>query len=470
VQTIAYGALLLWPVVALGLFMLLPAGRATIWTLLAGYLLLPISTAFDYSGVPALDKSSIPSLVALFLALLVARKGEFRWPRSKTVNLLMLLYCLVPFFTGINNSDPIVIGSVTLPALGFWEGLSNAVGNAIEVIPFVLGAALLSNDRAHRELLWAFVVAGLAYSLPILFELRMSPILQGKIYGVSQIGYFLQQMRGGGFRSMVFLGHGLLVSTFLAMALIAAIGLWRMRVTLFSLPMILFVLYLAGVLVLNKSVAAVALVVLLAPALIFLRSRQFISIAFALSLVIISYPLVRSANILPLQSVAESIRPFAPDRAESMRFRLDNEDLLLNRASQKPFFGWGSYGRNRVIVVTTWGATTDVSVTDGTWVIMIGIYGWLGYLTCFGLLTYPFWHAFRMRKMGLPVATVSLAAMLILNLLDLVPNSSLRPITWLIAGALAGMSAASLHLAPRARRGVPGARQVPSFQKPAAQT
>jgi hypothetical protein len=57
-----------------------------------------------------------------------------------------------------------------------------------------------------------------------------------------------------------------------------------------------------------------------------------------------------------------------------------------------------------------------------------------------------------------------------LNLLDLVPNSSLRPITWLIAGALAGMSAASLHLAPRARRGVPGARQVPSFQEPAAQT
>jgi hypothetical protein len=448
---IAYGALIAWPVVALALYLSLPAGRATIWTLLGGYLLLPVITNFDFPGIPPLDKTTIPSLAALILAPLFARHGEFRWPKSRTVNLLMLVYVLVPFATGFTNGEPITIGATTLPSIGFRESLSASIGNMLEIVPFLLGASLLGSERGHRQLLIAFVTAALFYSLPILAEIRLSPILQGWVYGVGQAEMFLQQIRSGGFRSMVFLGHGLLVSTFCAMAVIGAIGLWRMRLNLFAIPASLIAVYLAIILLLNKSAGSVLIVLVLAPLLIFLRSRQFLGVAFALAVLIVSYPAVRGANIMPLTSIVQIIGMVSPERAHSLDFRLRNEEMLLNRAERKPLFGWGSYGRNRVIVTTAWGTTADVSVTDGSWIIVIGTAGWIGYIACFGLLAYPFWRGFRLRRVGLPLASITLLAMHLLNLLDLIPNSSLRPITWLLAGSLVGMTVASLGVVPGRR-------------------
>lgn len=452
---IALAALILWPVVALFLYMSMPVGRATIWTILGGYLLLPIMTSFDFPGIPSLDKSSIPSLAAMCLAPMLARGREFRWPRSNAVNLLMLLYVLTPFGTMLNNGAPIIIGTLTLPGLGVKESFSAAAANAIEIIPFVLGASLLNTEKGHRDILKAFVLASLFYSILMLFEIRFSPILQGRIYGISNVGAFLQQIRDGGFRSMVFLGHGLLVSTFCATALLAAIGLWRMRISLLGLPAPLIIFYLAVILALNKSVGAVLLILLLAPLFLFLRSKRFLEFAAVLALIVFIYPAVRSADILPMREMVPRIRQLSEARAHSFEFRLNNEELLLGRAEQKPFFGWGSYGRNRVLVQLDGGDTRDVSVTDGTWIITLGIFGWVGYVARFGLLTYPFLRAYRLRRYSLPTATMALLAMHLLNLLDLIPNSSLRPITWLAAGALASMSLASLGVPGRLRRPVP---------------
>ncbi len=437
---IAQGSLILWPLVALALYATLPAGRATIWTLLAGYLLLPVGVDFDFPGVPALDKSSIPNAAALILAPMMARSGEFRWPKSKVINSLMLVWVLVPFATAFTNREAIVIGSLVMPGLGFREGLSGAVGNLLTLAPFVLGAALLAHEKGHRQLLMAFVIAALAYSVPILMEIRLSPFLQGMVYGISNVEMWLQQMRFGGFRSMMFLGHGLLVSTFLSLALVAAVGLWRMRIILFGIPMSLITLYLAIVLVLNKSVGAVVLVALVAPVFMSLSSRRFLTVTAAIALIIIAYPAVRGANLLPLNQIASAANALSPERAQSLDFRLRNEEMLLDRAEKKPLFGWGSYGRNRVIIVTSWGSTQDISVTDGTWVIIIGPAGWLGYVLYFGLLTIPFRRAFQLRRAGLPLATVTLVALHLVNVIDLIPNSSLTPMTWLVAGALANMS------------------------------
>ncbi|MBN8820106.1 MAG: hypothetical protein J0I80_15445 [Sphingomonas sp.] len=437
---IAQAALLIWPIVSLIMFMMMPAWRATIWTILGGYLLLPISTAFDFPGIPPLDKMSIPNLVALALAPIMARSGEFQWPRSRTVNCLILAYVLLPFATAYTNPEPIYIGRVVLPGLGFREGLSAAIGNALEVVPFLLGAAMLGTAARHRELLLALVVAALAYSLPILAEVRLSPFLQSWVYGVNDAGAFLQQMRSGGFRSMVFLGHGLLVSTFLAMALVSAAGLARTRVRVFSLPMGAITAYLAILLLLNKSVGAVVLAAVLIPALLFLRSRRFLTVALALAMLVFVYPIVRGAGLVPIETVTQAAASISQERAESLQFRLDNERILLDRADKKPLFGWGAYGRNRIVVLTDWGETRDVSVTDGSWIILLGIGGWIGYLACFGLLCYPALRAFRYRRLDVPIVSLTLLAAHILNILDLLPNSSLQPVTWLIAGALASMS------------------------------
>lgn len=465
---IAYGALLLWPLVSLALYMMLPAGRATIWTVLAGYLILPVGLSFDFPGVPPMDKGIIPNLCALILAPLMARRGEFRWPRSVTVNVLLLVLVLSPFATALTNGDPISIGPLNLPGLGFREGLASAVGTALQAVPFVLGAALLGSERGHRDVLIALVLAALVYSLPMLAEIRLSPFLQARLYGISQEGAFAQQVRGSGFRSMMFLGHGLLVSTFIAMALLAAIGLARMRARPLGLPMVAVAVYLAVLLLLNKSLGPAIFAIMLGLPLLFMQQRRALTLALGIALLLVTYPAVRAANVLPLGAVADAISMVSAERAESFEFRLRNEDILLARAEQRPLFGWGSFGRNRVIVATNYGTASDSSVTDGTWVIAMGASGWAGYIALFGLLTYPFWRAFRLRRSHVSIATVTLLATHLLNVIDLIPNSSLRPITWLIAGSLAGMVAMRQVAASNGATS-PGRRQPARVRAPALQ-
>lgn len=437
---IAYGALIAWPLVALVLFLTMPAGRAAIITTLWAYLLLPVSTEFNFPMVPALDKTSIPSLTTFVLALAFAGRGEWRWPRNPLITLLMLIFVFSPILTGFANREPIIIGMGAMRGLSFYDSISACSGQALLLLPFLVGFCMLGNERHHRDLLTYLVMAALIYSLPILLEIRLSPFLQTRIYHVIDVGYFLQQMRDGGFRSMVFLGHGLLVSAFLSLAIIAAVGRWRMRAKLWGLPPVAIVAYLVVVLILNKSLGALLLVLVVAPLLYFLRPRRMITVGLALSSLLLLYPAARSVHALPLQAFSNAIASIDQNRAGSFEFRLTNEEELLGRAMQKPTLGWGGFGRNRLHEVIG-DSYKSVSTTDGFWIIIIGTWGWLGYIATFGLLCYPFWRAFRLRKIGVSLASVTLLAVLLANLLDLIPNNSLRPFSWLIAGALASMTA-----------------------------
>ena len=440
-NAIASGALLAWPVVTLVLFLTLSTPRAIVASLVGAYLVLPYSVGFDVKGIPALDKSSIPNIATFLIALCLAPTGAFRWPRSFWFNLLLIVYVLSPALTAISNADAISIGTVMLPGMTLNDAISGVVGNAIAVMPMIVGVAMLGSERAHRDLLWIFVIAALAYSAPILLEVAKGPYLQAVIYRVDPGGWYEQQIRNGGFRAIVFIGHGLLVSTFLGLALLAAAGLWRDKKRIMGVPAVLCAAWIFLILILNKSAGALITVILIAPLLILLPARRFIKLALAAGLILVTYPAMRAAGWIPVETIRTAASSISKDRAGSLDFRLRNEDVLLDRANQRPLFGWGGYKRNRVFVVTSWGATTDVTETDGTWIITLGSYGWTGYLSLFGLLCYPFLHIYRLRRAGLAPATVALLAMLLFNLLDLIPNSSLRPITWLIAGALAGFTA-----------------------------
>lgn len=434
---IAQAALLAWPVLTLALFLTLSTQRAIIWSLVGAYLLLPISVGFDFPGVPGLDKSSIPNLATFLIALGLARGASFRWPRSPIVNLLMLAYVVGPILTSLGNRDPIVIGDVYMPALTLYDALSACAGHVITLMPFLLGAAFLRDEKGHRELLLIFAIAALAYTVPILMEVAKGPFLQFKIYGVEFGGYYIQQVRGDGFRAVVFLGHGLLVSAFLAMAILAVLGFWKARQPVWGIPALLCALYLLAILVLNKSAGALIFALMLGLPLMLLKPRRFLGLAVALALVVSVYPALRASGLVPVQRIHDIAASYSQDRAHSLSVRLFNEDLLLDRARERPLFGWGGYNRNRVFIAEEWG-TKDITITDGTWIITMGMYGWLGYIALFGLLCYPFLHLFRLRRQAVSPFTVALAAMLLFNLLDLIPNSSLRPLTWFIAGALAG--------------------------------
>ncbi len=454
-------ALLAWPLVTLALFLTLSNSRAIAASLLGAYLLLPSGVGYDFPGVPSLDKFSISSVAAFVMAMGTAR--GFKWPRSMPVNLLMVAHVFGPLLTGLTNRDPITIGTIQFSEISFYTDMSTMASRAIELMPFILGAGLMRTEKAHRDLLLLFVLGALAYSVPILLEVVKGPYLLQVIYGVDPGSYYIQQMRGGGFRAMVFLGHGLLVATYLCMAILAAIGLWRSKQAVWILPALLCAIYLFGVLALNKSVGAILLAVLFVPLLAILPPRRFLLVALAFAVMVVTYPVLRANHLVPVEAALSMASSYSEDRSNSLRIRLTNEDMLLNRAQERPAFGWGSFGRNRIWVTTEWGETKDVSITDGTWIIVMGTSGWLGYLSLFGLLCYPFFHLFRMRRQHVSPASAALAAMLLVNLLDLIPNSSLRPVTWLVAGALAGFAVTRARAPQRsAPAGMGGPKAMPA--------
>lgn len=445
---IAKIALMAWPLVSLILFMVMTPQRALIWTLLGGYLLLPANfILIDLPGVPEFDKTLIPSMAALLLAPLMARTGEFRWPKGTVLNLLMLVWIFVPFITMLHNPEPLIAGTNYRPGLSWWDALSACLRHFLELVPFILGAGLLANEKGHSELIKIFVLAAVFYSVPILAEIRLSPFIQRSVYGIQDAEYFLQQLRAGGFRAMVFLGHGLLIGVFMAIATVGAFHLWRTKTPTLAIPPLLVALFLFVVLVLNKALGSVLLVLVLIPMMLYLSQRRFLTSAFVIAVMLTLYPMVRAADVLPLKSFISAVEGVAPERAESFAFRVQNEDLLLHRAFEKPFFGWGGRGRGRVIVANNWGTSSDLAVTDGTWIVILGQYGWVGYCAYFGILTYPLWRGLKMRRAAVPPATIALSTMLLVGLIDLIPNASLGPMTWLIAGAIANLSLARRRVA-----------------------
>ena len=62
---------------------------------------------------------------------------------------------------------------------------------------------------------------------------------------------------------------------------------------------------------------------------------------------------------------------------------------MMDRASQRIWFGWGRFGRSRIF--DEWGS--DVSVTDGRWTITLGQFGLFGFVAEFGLLALTVFRA-----------------------------------------------------------------------------
>ena len=101
------------------------------------------------------------------------------------------------------------------------------------------------------------VVAGLIYSVPALWEMRMSPMLHQNIYGFQSRTDWLQNIRAGGYRPTIFMGHGLVVGFFMFLCTTAAVALHKAgRRTMLSMPLAGIVGFMFLMLLLCKAAAA----------------------------------------------------------------------------------------------------------------------------------------------------------------------------------------------------------------------
>ncbi|MCP4618199.1 MAG: hypothetical protein GY844_17410 [Bradyrhizobium sp.] len=452
-------ALLAWPLVALWLYRVRPIGEATIWTILGGYLLLPAGWGIKLPMIPPIDKASIPCVSAFIICLLMRGRNTLAaWRHFGLIEAAALVYVCSPIVTALLNGDDIRGRGAVLPGVGLYDGLSTVEYQLLQILPLVLARQFLRSPRDTELLLRAFVIAGLVYSLPMLLEIRLSPQLHNWIYGYFPHS-FLQQIRAGGFRPVVFLGHGLLIAFMAMISIVASASLWRSRTRIVRmLPPVVVTIYLSGVLILCKSVGAVVYTAFLLPLVRFASARLQLRVAAMLAIAALLYPTLRAADLVPTESLLSLSASFSDERAESLATRFYNEKLLLDHASERFWFGWGRFGRNRIIDLET---GKEESISDGLWILTMGQLGYVGFLAQFGLWALIVFRAVgAARRIADPISRNRLAALaliLAVYIVDQLPNAPVSPLMWLIAGALLGRAEDAARARPRFRRSSPPA-------------
>ncbi|MCF3972237.1 hypothetical protein [Paracoccus salsus] len=428
----------IWPFVTLAMYLRMPTSAAVIWSILAGYLLLPAATVLDLPGLPGLSKYSIPPLFGYIFASALLGRLVPLMPKTTSGRILAWLVLLGPLLTVATNGDPILINSqTTLPALRPYDAASVMIGQLGFLCIWALAREFLNDRNAVRHLATALVISFLWYSLPMLYEVRMSPQLHILIYGFFQHD-FLQMMRQGGFRPIVFLEHGLWIAILTSMSAMLAVVLAREAGPDMKNRWYGAAIYLLIVLVLCKSMAALLYALLLIPALLFASGRRLAQIAMLLAFLVMSYPVLRTFDVIPTDRLVEMAGRISDERAQSLKFRFDNEDALLRHAMQRPLFGWGGWGRSTIHDAAT---GEPISTADGLWVIAIGYAGFAGFIGQFGLLALPILllgRAHRAAGREVSVLAGGVAVVLAANLIDLLPNATITPLTWLFSGAMLG--------------------------------
>jgi hypothetical protein len=465
--TTAAAALLLWPIVALILYQTRPAVQATLWTILGAQLLLPVDAALKIPGVPQFDKAAIGNLAAL-AGCLVFAKGKLRlFPKFGIVEALLFAFIFSPFVTSVLNGDVVDLNNGAIPSLGYYDGLSAVANQCLILIPYILGRSFFGREDTTGQVLSTFVTAGLFYSIPLLFEIRFSPQLHGWVYGYFPSEWY-QEVRDGGFRPVVFMGHGITASVFTMATVVAAAAIWRTQPRFGALPSGPVFGYLAAVLVLSRSFGSTLYGLFLAPLVRFASPRIQIRIAVLLALFALAYPLLRTMDLVPTTWIVDTVAIVSVDRSLSLQTRFEQEQQLMFRALQRPALGWGRWGRGRIYDANG----HDTSITDGRWAITLGQYGLVGFIAEFGLLAISVFRSSaaldRIQSMRGRIFVGATALIVAISMIDLLPNATLMPWTFLVAGALLSRSESAIAFSrkggskPRGLADLPPSIQVAS--------
>lgn len=439
-NSLAYIVLVSWPLVAILLYKIKSIHNASLWVIIGGFMFLPVKTEIDLPYFPALGKDSIPAISALIGCWLIKNKRISFIMELGKLKYLVILFVTIPFITAGLGSDSIIVGDRILDGLTYYDGLSAVINQLLIITPFFIGRQFFKTYEHQLLLFKTLVIGGLFYSILMLFEVRMSPQLHTWIYGYFPHN-FGQQMRFGGFRPVVFMGHGLLVSFFSALILIASVALWRNKVRVRGFMPAWVSSYLLFVLLLCKSVGPFLYGMFGFFVVKILKPKVQMRIAVMLVSLAMLYPAMSILKVFPHQTMIDLAESISPERAQSLEFRFKNEGKLLDKATERIFFGWGGWGRNRIFNEES---GRDTSVTDGRWILTLGQFGLFGFIAEFGLLAIT---VFRARKASIylidknQISLLAAHALLVgVIMIDQLPNASLAPWLWLIAGTLLGRS------------------------------
>jgi hypothetical protein len=281
----------------------------------------------------------------------------------------------------------------------------------------------------------------------------VSPQLNRWVYGFFQHS-FSQTKRGDGFRPTVFMTHGLAVAVFTMTAVVAAAGLFKTKIRVFRIPAGWTLAYLWLILLLSKSVAAFLYSLIAVPLILFTSPKTQSRAAILLAIVILSYPDARGADVVPIEEIRGWVASnYDEQKVSSIMTRFDNETELLERANERPSFGWGKFGRASIY---SYRSGKKESVRDGDWIITWGEFGRVGFFGKYLLLLLPIFLTGRKLKYVRRKSDRQLLATLSLIVgfaaFDFLPNGNFNYLAFVLSGALMGCCEGVLrHDAWRAR-------------------
>lgn len=431
--------LLMWPIVMIWMFARFDRQQALILSLVVGYLVLPPVITFFLPGIPGFDKHTIPTVAAA--VLLASRRSsepfEAAPPMGPVVKLLLAIFIITPLLTDLLNGDVLIDENTVRPGLTVASGLKEVIRAYFQVLPFLMGYRYLYDFHGAKLLCLYIVISILWYSILMLIEIRMSPQVNIWVYGYFQHD-FIQTIRYGGFRPIVFLEHPLWVASITATAFVFSVGLAKSGQLQRAA---LTVAYLAFALFICKSAGALILSAFFIPLIAICSPKRVLLIASIAASAATLYPVLRSTPVIPVQGIVNLAMSTSPERGRSLEFRLMNEEQLLARAMEKPLLGWGGSGRSLLVDPYDGGLE---AIPDGLWVIYLGSRGLLGYLSGFLLLSAPVFMMYRAvskhnaKQSNEYILLGAMGVAVAMNIIDLIPNATLTPITWLICGTLLG--------------------------------
>ncbi len=450
--------MVLWLPVLLYLFTKFPPRRAVILSFLIAWLFLPQRAGFALPGLPDYNRTSA-TCYGILIAIFIYDPERFKNFKFGWLDIPMLIWCLCPIITAFTNdpsTDTALLTGPMPPEAVIKNPAYDAVSYVLEqivayAIPYFIGRIYFNTLASLTELAIGILLGGIIYAPLCLFESVMSPQLHRLIYGYHGFEDFSQAMRLGGYRPTVFMSHGLSVGMWMMVAAFIALWLWQAGVIkeIRNIPMQTWVI---GMLVMHLLVRSTGAYMYTVYGVIILFAAKTIKTAlplFILSGLLAGYLYLgvtgnftgeRADQIVQVASNA-----FGPDRAQSLEFRFDNEEGLVEKALKRQMWGWGGWGRNRVYAYQWDGTLKDVSVTDSLWIIAFGTYGVVGVASVFGTMLLP---AVSFTLLRYPPRTwfqphvasaAVLSVVIVLYALDNCLNNQYNPVFTLVSGGIVGL-------------------------------
>ena len=434
VDVMLYG----WIPVVIYLFVVMPPRRAVISAFLIAWLFLPMA-GYKVQGLPDYTKMSATCFGVMLAATLFDPDRILRF-RPKWIDLPVAIYCVSPFFTSVFNE---------INGVGVYDGLSVMLGQIVTWgLPYLIGRVYFDDLASLRELAIGIFIGGLVYMPLCWIEMRLSPQLHKWIYGFYQHG-FLQTIRFGGYRPMVFMQHGLMVAMWMSMSCLIGVWLWKTGSVrkIWDVPMSALVPVLFVTAVMCRSIYALTLM-LVGIGLLYtahwFRTKWIIA---CLLVVPATFMYLRGSGLVQGHTaIAMANEIFGDERGGSLETRIEAENALAVRAREAPWFGWGGWGRSRVS-----DDEGHAFITDSLWIITFGQAGIINLAALTIMLLLPMYLVikdYRVELWSHPMVApaVVLALMNMLYMFDHLMNAMVNPIFMLAVG---GVCAAHLNLPRR---------------------